>query len=73
MNPAPQNWKEARRFQAWHFKQHGWSTRYSAVSGHRRMWMRGGVAVGQQAHDEVEVCLLAEVLGRLVIALDVLA
>jgi transposase len=25
MNPTPQNWKEARRFQAWRLTQKGWS------------------------------------------------
>jgi transposase len=27
MNPTPRNWKEARRHQAWHLKQKGWSQR----------------------------------------------
>jgi transposase len=27
MNPTPQNWKEARRLQAWRLKQKGWSQR----------------------------------------------
>jgi transposase len=27
MNRTPTNWKEARRFQAWQLKQHGWSQR----------------------------------------------
>jgi transposase len=30
MNPAPTNWKEARRFQAWHLKQQGWPQRQIA-------------------------------------------
>jgi transposase len=32
MNPTPQNWKEARRFQAWHLKQTGWSQRQIAAA-----------------------------------------
>jgi transposase len=30
MNPTPRNWKEARRHQAWHLKQKGWSQRQIA-------------------------------------------
>jgi transposase len=30
MNHAPHNWKEARRLQAWHLKQRGWSQRQIA-------------------------------------------
>ena len=30
MNPTPSNWKEARRLQAWHLKQKGWSQRQIA-------------------------------------------
>jgi transposase len=30
MNPTPRNWKEARRHQAWHLKQQGWSQRQIA-------------------------------------------
>jgi transposase len=30
MNHSPTNWKEARRFQAWHLKQQGWSQRQIA-------------------------------------------
>jgi transposase len=30
MNPTLHNWKEARRLQAWHLKQHGWSQRQMA-------------------------------------------
>jgi transposase len=30
MNPTPRNWKEARRHQAWHLKQKGWSQRHIA-------------------------------------------
>jgi transposase len=30
MNPKPRNWKEARRHQAWHLKQKGWSQRQIA-------------------------------------------
>src|SRR5262245_49758572 len=30
MTPIPQNWKEARRLQAWRLKQNGWPQRQSA-------------------------------------------
>jgi transposase len=30
MNHSPTNWKEARRFQAWHLKQQGWPQRQIA-------------------------------------------
>src|ERR671914_3131569 len=30
MNPTPHTWKEARRLQAWHLKQQGWSQRQIA-------------------------------------------
>jgi transposase len=30
MNPTPRNWQEARRYQAWHLKQKGWSQRQIA-------------------------------------------
>jgi transposase len=30
MNPTPYHWKEARRLQAWHLKQKGWSQRRMA-------------------------------------------
>jgi transposase len=32
MNPTPHTWKEARRLQAWHLKQQGWSQRQIAVA-----------------------------------------
>jgi transposase len=45
MNPAPQNWKEARRLQAWRLKQRGWSQRQIAEAlgvseGAVSQWMR---------------------------------
>jgi transposase len=30
MHPTPHNWREARRLQAWHLKQQGWSQRQMA-------------------------------------------
>ena len=30
MNSTPHNWREARRLQAWHLKQQGWSQRHIA-------------------------------------------
>jgi transposase len=32
MNSTPSNWKEARRLQAWHLKQQGWSQRQIATA-----------------------------------------
>jgi transposase len=32
MNPTPHTWKEARRIQAWHLKQQGWSQRQIAAA-----------------------------------------
>ena len=32
MNPTPHTWKEARRLQAWHLKQQGWSQRQIAAA-----------------------------------------
>ena len=45
MNPTPYNWKEARRLQAWHLKQNGWSQRQIAEAlgvseGAVSQWMR---------------------------------
>lgn len=45
MNRSPHNWKEARRFQAWHLKQKGWSQRQMAEAlgvseGAVSPWMR---------------------------------
>jgi transposase len=54
MNPTPQNWKEARRLQAWRLKQQGWPQRQiadalgvsaAAVS----QWMQRGRDGGPQA------------------------
>jgi transposase len=44
MNPAPHNWKEARRLQAWRLKQRGWSQRQiaealSVTAGAVSQWM----------------------------------
>jgi transposase len=54
MNPTPQNWKEARRLQAWRLKQKGWSQRQIADAlGVSRaaisQWMRRGREGGMQA------------------------
>jgi Winged helix-turn helix len=52
MNSTPSNWREARRFQAWHLKQQGWSQRRIAAAlgvseGAVSQWMKrardGGV------------------------------
>jgi hypothetical protein len=32
MNPTPRTWKEARRHQAWHLTQQGWSQRQMAAA-----------------------------------------
>jgi transposase len=50
MNQSPHNWKEARRLQAWHLQQQGWSQRQIA----RALGVSEG-AVSQwmtRAHDE---------------------
>jgi transposase len=53
MNHSPTNWKEARRFQAWHLKQQGWPQRQIAEAlgvsaGAVSQWMtrarQGGAA-----------------------------
>jgi transposase len=53
MNPAPHNWKEARRLQAWQLKQKGWPQRQIAEAlgvseGAVSQWMKrardGGAA-----------------------------
>src|SRR5918999_6467305 len=45
MNPTPQNWKEARRLQAWRLKQQGWPQRQIAQAlgvsaGAVSQWMK---------------------------------
>jgi transposase len=54
MNPTPHNWKEARRLQAWHLKQQGWSQRQIAEAlgvseGAVSQWMKRGREGGLQA------------------------
>ncbi len=54
MNPTPHNWKEARRFQAWHLKQQGWSQRQIAEAlgvseGAVSQWMTRGRDGGPEA------------------------
>jgi transposase len=54
MNPSPTNWKEARRLQAWHLKQHGWAQRRIAEAlgvseGAVSQWMRRARAKGPDA------------------------
>jgi transposase len=54
MNPAPHDWKEARRLQAWHLKQQGWSQRQIAAAlgvseGAVSQWMARGRAGGPDA------------------------
>jgi transposase len=53
MNPAPQNWKEARRLQAWRLKQQGWAQRRIAEAlgvseGAVSQWMKRGREVGAE-------------------------
>jgi transposase len=54
MNPTPYNWKEARRLQAWHLKQHGWSQRQIAEAmgvseGAVSQWMKRAREAGLDA------------------------
>ena len=54
MNPTPQTWKDARRLQAWHLKQQGWSQRQIAVAmgvsaGAVSQWMKRAREAGLEA------------------------
>ena len=54
MNPIPQNWKEARRLQAWHLKQKGWAQRQIAEAlgvseGAVSQWMARARTAGPEA------------------------
>jgi transposase len=54
MNYAPHNWKEARRLQAWHLKQQGWSQRQIATAmgvseGAVSRWMKRAREGGLEA------------------------
>jgi transposase len=54
MNQTPHNWKEARRIQAWHLKQRGWSQRQIAEAlgvseGAVSQWMTRAREVGPEA------------------------
>ena len=54
MNPTPHNWKEARRLQAWHLTQQGWSQRQIAAAlgvseGAVSQWMARARDVGPEA------------------------
>ena len=54
MNYTPDNWREARRFQAWHLKQKGWSQRQSAEAlgvseGAVSQWMKRAGDGGAEA------------------------
>jgi transposase len=54
MNSTPHTWKEARRLQAWHLKQQGWSQRQIAVAmgvseGAVSQWMKRARAAGPDA------------------------
>lgn len=54
MNPIPHTWKEARRLQAWHLKQQGWSQHQIAEAlgvseGAVSQWMKRGREGGPEA------------------------
>src|SRR5687767_5750148 len=54
MNPTPHTWKEARRMQAWHLKQQGWSQRQIATAlgvseGAVSQWMTRAREGGSEA------------------------
>src|ERR687895_2929369 len=54
MKTTPQNWKEARRLQAWHLKQQGWPQRQIAAAlgvsaGAVSQWMTRSRQAGPEA------------------------
>jgi transposase len=54
MNPTPPTWKEARRLQAWHLKQQGWSQRQitealGVSEGAVSQWMKRAREAGPAA------------------------
>src|SRR5688500_1702606 len=54
MNRSARTWKEARRLQAWHLKQQGWSQRPIAealgvIEGAVSQWMKRGREGGPEA------------------------
>jgi transposase len=54
MNPTPHDWKEARRLQAWHLTQQGWSQHQIAAAlgvseGAVSQWMKRARAFGATA------------------------
>jgi transposase len=54
MNRSPHDWKEARRYQAWHLKQQGWAQRQIATAlgvseGAVSQWMRRARQGGPEA------------------------
>jgi transposase len=54
MNPTPHHWKDARRLQAWHLKQQGWSQRLIAEAlgvseGAVSQWMARARDAGPEA------------------------
>ena len=75
MNLSPQNWKEARRLQAWRLKQQGWPQRQLATAlgvseGAVSQWMRraredGPTALQHRSPPGAPRRLLAEQLARL--------
>jgi transposase len=75
MNSAPNNWKEARRRQAWHLRQQGWSQRQIADAlgiseGAVSQWMTraregGPEALQSRRHPGAARCLTPEQLAYL--------
>jgi transposase len=79
MNPTPHNWKEARRLQAWHLMQQGWSqceiaealgVSEGAVSQWRKRAREGGLeALRQRPRSGAPRRLTADQLARLPVLL----
>jgi transposase len=75
MNPTPHDWKEARRLQAWHLHQEGWSQRPIAHAlgvseGAGSPWMtrardRGAEALRHRPHPGAARRLSPDQLARL--------
>src|SRR5262249_12544268 len=75
MNQSPHNWQEARRLQAWHLQQQGWSQRQIATAlgvseGAVSQWMtrardRGPETLRPRPHPGAARRLAPEQLARL--------
>jgi hypothetical protein len=62
MNPSPTNWKAARRLQAWHLKQQGWSQRQIAEAHNLKYLDRSWLMHQSARIAESCVCIALPVL-----------